>query len=168
MRKVLIGVMGPGDAASPKAVEMAFTLGQLIAKEGWVLLSGGRNSGIMDAVNKGAKSKNGLTVGIIPAVDNSHTSGDVDIAIVTGMGSARNNINILTADALIVVAESIGSGTASEACLALKAKKPIILVAPDITTQTFFENLARHLTHTVLTPQEAIAKAKEIISSHDN
>jgi len=164
MRKALIGVMGPGDNASENAIQMGFELGSLIAKEGWVTLSGGRDKGVMGSVNKGAKSQNGLTLGIIPASDNSYTSDDVDIAIVTGMGSARNNINILSADALIVVAESIGSGTASEACLALKANKSIVLLSPDNTTQSFFENLGKDLTHTVQTPQKAITKVKELLS----
>src|SRR5260221_3803828 len=158
MRKTLVGVMGPGDAASQKAEEMGFVLGKLIAKEGWVVLSGGRNAGVMEAVNKGAKSENGLTLGILPISDNSHTSEYVDMTVLTGMGSARNNIEILSADALIVVAESMGSGTASEACLAIKAKKPIILLAPDTTAKSFFENLSKTLTHTVKTPEEAIAK----------
>jgi len=166
MRKILVGVMGPGDKASQKAIDMAFTLGNMIAKESWVVLSGGRNAGVMEAVNKGAKSENGLTLGILPISDNSHTSEYVDMTILTGMGSARNNIEILSADALIVVAESMGSGTASEACLAIKSNKPIILLAPDQTAQAFFEGLNKDLTHTVSTPEEAIAKAKDLL--HNN
>ena len=165
MRKILVGVMGPGDNASEKAIEMGFALGELIAQEGWVTLSGGRDKGVMGSVNKGAKSKNGLTIGIIPALDNSHTSEDIDISIVTGMGSARNTINILSADALIIVAESMGPGTASEASLALKAKKSIVLLAPDNATQTFFENLGKELTHTVKTSQEAIAKVHQLFKT---
>ena len=34
----------------------AFALGQAIAKEGWVLLSGGLEAGVMEAVNEGAKN----------------------------------------------------------------------------------------------------------------
>ena len=168
MRKILVGVMGPGDEASNNAEATAFELGQLIAKEDWVLLSGGRNVGVMEAVNKGAKSQNGLTLGILPLSDQSQTSAYIDLTLLTGMGSARNNIEILSADALIVVAESLGAGTASEACLALKAKKPIILLGPDTNTQTFFQNLGKEFTHIVSTPQEAIDKTKEILSSHDN
>ncbi len=161
MKKILIGVMGPGDNASEKAIQMGFELGQLIATQGWVVLSGGRDAGVMEAVNKGAQSKDGLTVGLLPSNDNSHTSSSVDIAILTGMGSARNNIEILSADALIIVCESIGSGTASEACLAIKSKKSIILLSPDPTTQTFFENLGKDLVHTVTSPQEAIDLIKK-------
>ncbi len=63
---IVIGVMGAGEQASDIDIQLALALGRLIAKEDWVLLSGGRNVGVMDAVNKGAKSEGGLTIGIMP------------------------------------------------------------------------------------------------------
>lgn len=155
--------MGPGDKASEKAKSMAYDLGKLIAKEGWVTVSGGRNSGVMEEVNKGAKSENGLTVGIIPGNDNSNTSESVDISIVTGMGSARNNINILTCDTLVIVTESMGAGTASEATLALKSKKKIILLSPDEVTKNFFEKLSKDLVYTTITADETIRLIKKFL-----
>ena len=63
--------MGSGDKAQPQDTVTAFALGQAIAKEGWVLLSGGRKSGVMEAVNEGAKNADGnaLTIGILPGKD---------------------------------------------------------------------------------------------------
>lgn len=49
MRKIVIGVMGPGDNATPSDLQNAYELGKSIAQEGWVLLTGGRNVGVMDA-----------------------------------------------------------------------------------------------------------------------
>src|SRR5688500_13303751 len=74
MRKTILGVMGPGSDAPQSAIDAAYALGRLIALEGWVLLSGGRKPGAMGAANAGAKSANGLTVGILPAEDNEDTS----------------------------------------------------------------------------------------------
>ena len=43
-KTTIIGVMGGGTAA-PKDMAAAYELGCLIAKEGWILLNGGRNGG---------------------------------------------------------------------------------------------------------------------------
>ena len=66
MRKPIIGVMGPGNDALQVDIDRAFELGKLIAKQGWILLSGGRKQEVMNAVSQGAKSAGGLTIGIIP------------------------------------------------------------------------------------------------------
>jgi hypothetical protein len=52
-----------------------------------LLLTGGRNLGVMDAASRGAKSVGGLTVGILPGNDTQGISEAVDIAIVTGIWS---------------------------------------------------------------------------------
>lgn len=69
MRKIVVGVMGPGDKATTTDINRAYRLGQLIADNGWVLLTGGRNVGVMDAASRGAKMVGGLTIGILPSND---------------------------------------------------------------------------------------------------
>src|SRR3989338_9911473 len=81
--KTIIGVMGPGKEASELDVKNAFRLGELIAENGWIVLSGGMANGVMGAVNKGAKSKGGLTVGVLPNDDPATWSSDLDVPIVT-------------------------------------------------------------------------------------
>ncbi len=54
-RKKIIGVMGPGDLATETDIKNAYELGKLIAQEDWILLTGGRNVGVMDAANKGSQ-----------------------------------------------------------------------------------------------------------------
>jgi len=125
---MIIGVMGGGHVNEADA-DHAFRLGQLIAQHGWVLLNGGRNCGIMDASANGAKQAGGLTVGILPDEDTTRASDYIDIPIVTGMGSARNAINVLSSD--IVVACPGGTGTLSEIALALKAGKTVVLLNMD-------------------------------------
>ena len=139
MKKNIIGVMGPGGNISKSLQQAAFQLGEQIALNGWVLLSGGRNAGVMDAVNQGAKRQNGLTVGVLPSANSEIVSDFVDVPIFTGMGSARNNINILSSD--VVIACGMGAGTASEVALAIKAKKPIILFQVDELSVQFFQKL---------------------------
>ena len=82
-RRPIIGVMGAGENASESALRHAYALGQLIAQEGWILLNGGRNCGVMDASARGAKEANGLVVGILPDTDMRRTSQYVDIPILT-------------------------------------------------------------------------------------
>ena len=72
-----IGVMGSGEDATEKQVELAYELGSLIAKEGWTVVSGGRKAGVMHAVNKGAKAEGGNTLGILPGKDKSNHLGQL-------------------------------------------------------------------------------------------
>lgn len=141
MRKTIIGVMGPGDGATTQDLALAKELGRLIAERGWVLLTGGRSAGVMEAASKGAKEAGGMTIGILPFkdFDAAKTSAFVDIPIMTGMGEARNAINVLSSQVVLVC--GLGSGTASEVALALKANRPVVLVAPTQQTIDFFRSL---------------------------
>jgi len=124
-RPLIIGIMG-GGAASDRDEQDAYHLGTLIARQGWVLLNGGRNAGIMAASARGASSQGGLTIGILPDSDTKNVSEYIQIPIVTGIGNARNCINALSSD--VVVACPGGMGTLSEIALALKCSKPVILL----------------------------------------
>jgi uncharacterized protein (TIGR00725 family) len=161
-RKILIGVMGPGSGASEVDRTNAYELGKLIAQQGWVLLTGGRNTGVMDAANQGAKAANGLTVGILPTVSDRGISDAVDIAIFTDMGSARNNINVLSSH--VVIACGMGAGTASEVALALKANKSVILLSHPPESQQFFKSLSAERVFIAQTPVDAIAIVKDLLS----
>lgn len=153
--------MGAGDEASPADLTRAFELGQLLAREGWVVLSGGRNAGVMREVNRGAKSVAGsLTIGILPGADDSAAAPDVDVAIVTGMHNARNNINVLSSRVIFACGLG-GPGTVSEVALALKAHKPVILVGVDDPTSQFFRRLAGEHLFCADTATEAVALARQ-------
>jgi uncharacterized protein (TIGR00725 family) len=159
--KQIIGVMGPGKGATPLDLEYAYQLGQLIATQGWVLLTGGRASGVMEAANQGAKSANGLTVGILPTADKIGTSEAVDIIISTNLGNARNAINVLSSD--LVIACGMGAGTASEVALAIKENKTVILLNQTSESQAFFQQLASPTIFIVKTPLEAMQVVQESI-----
>jgi uncharacterized protein (TIGR00725 family) len=163
MRKPIIGVMGSGEKAREVDMKTAFELGSLIARQNWVLLSGGRNNGVMDAVNKGANSSGGLTVGIMPTKDNELISDAVDVAIITDMGSARNNINVLSSD-IIVACGMGGAGTASEIALALKGNKPVILLNNSEESRQFFRKIGGTLIHEANSARQTIEIAASLLS----
>ncbi|GEM_PF-1768086 len=130
-RTPIIGVMGPGSNATKEEIALAEHLGGLIAENQWRILTGGMNTGVMNAALKGAKTRdsNCVTIGILPHRGESElTSKYVDIPIPTGMGEGRNNLNVLTADYVVVCCNSLGSspGTDSEFTFAIKHKKPLL------------------------------------------
>ncbi|MEO0488368.1 MAG: TIGR00725 family protein [Cyanobacteria bacterium P01_A01_bin.123] len=161
MAKTLIGVMGPGESATPELCQTAYELGYQIAQQGWGLLTGGRNVGIMAAASQGAKAAGGLTVGILPDSDARYCAEAVDIAVITDLGSARNNINVLSSQ--VVIACGIGAGTASEIALALKAQRPVILLQIDRGLGDCFQTLTVEPISQVNTATEAIAAAQQCL-----
>ncbi len=126
---LIIGVMGGGTATAAQTQD-AYLLGTLIAQKGWILLNGGRKAGIMDASAKGARDNGGITVGILPDDHAANVSDHIMIPILTGMGNARNTVNVLSSS--IVVACAGGAGTLSEIALALKSDRTVILLNFDV------------------------------------
>lgn len=162
MNATIIGVMGPGDGATDQDVESARELGRLIAQQGWILLTGGRRSGVMHAASEGAKSAEGLTIGILPSEDGRGRSEFIDIPIVTGMGSARNNINVLSSHLLIACGN--GLGTTSEIALGLKASKHVILLNAPTAWVNHFRALDQSgRLHEAGSPSEAIRLAASLL-----
>jgi uncharacterized protein (TIGR00725 family) len=155
--RTVIGVMGSGHPLDAAGEAQARALGRLIAQAGYVLLTGGRASGVMDACSAGAKEAGGLVVGVLPDADASSASRHLDVAIRTGMGDARNVINVLSSDAVIALPG--GAGTLSEVAHALKAGKPVIVVGWD--PGPALRAAGRILDAS--TPEEAIALAREVI-----
>lgn len=127
--RTVIGVMGSGRPLDEAARSVAIELGAMIARRGWVLLTGGRAAGVMEAASRGAREAGGLVIGVLPDADAASASEHLDVAIRTGMGDARNAINVLSSD--VVIALPGGAGTLSEIALALKAGKPVIAVGWD-------------------------------------
>jgi hypothetical protein len=126
--RTIIGVMGGGEVDGPTA-DLAYRMGALIAREGWVLLNGGRDAGVMDASARGAHDEGGLTVGVLPDADTSRASRHIDIPLVTDLGYGRNYVNVLSSR--VVVALSGRAGTLSEIALALSIKRKVVLVGFD-------------------------------------
>ena len=156
--KTVVAVVG---SDAPAAVQNARELGRLLAQEGWVVLSGGRDSGVMRAVNEGAKQVPGsLTIGILPTLDSKVAPG-VDVAIVTDMGNARNNILGLSSCAVIACGVD-GPGTASEVALAMKNQKAVILLGASSAAVGLFRELdSQDKIYLAGTPAEAVRIIKQ-------
>lgn len=165
MSRFVVGVIGAG-RASVRDEEYARSLGELLAREGWVVLSGGRDAGVMRAVNEGAKRVAGsLTVGILPGDggDVSAVSKDLDVAVFTGMGNARNDVNVLSSRVVVACGAS-GAGTVSEIALALKARppRPVVLLTDDDAAIAFFKKLGGARVYVASTPAAAVERIREI------
>jgi uncharacterized protein (TIGR00725 family) len=156
--KPIVAVVGTG-SEKKSAISDAFELGKLLAKEGYIVISGGRDAGVMRAVNRGAKTvKGSLTIGLLPTASAS-VAPEVDVALNTDMNNARNNLVGLSAS--VVVACGVdGPGTASELALALKNQKSIILLNADTTAVVFFTKIGGKRVFSVATPQDAIKTIK--------
>ena len=154
--QLIVGVMGGGMAGRDGA-EAAYRLGSLIAAEGWILLNGGRNAGVMAASARGARENGGITVGILPDDHRRGMSPHIQIPVLTGMGNARNCINVLSSN--VVVACPGGAGTISEIALALKSGRPVILMNFDVQDM-FKRYLKGEMLFAVKNPEEAIARIK--------
>jgi len=156
--------MGPGESATPDDNTTAFELGRAIAREGWVVLTGGRSFGVMDAAMKGARDANGLTIGVLPDSNDKNASENAQIRIVTGMGSGRNYLSVLSSN--IVVVLGMAAGTASEVALAIKSGKKVILLNQDEITIRFFKNIGTYRILVANNVGEVIAQIKDYLAVH--
>lgn len=116
-----VSVIGGSDV-DEETYEIARELGQLLAAGGHEVVCGGLG-GVMEGVCRGAKERDGRTIGILPGSDRSAANPYVDTAIATGMGNARNTLVVLNGDAVVAIDGS--TGTLSELGLALDYGRPV-------------------------------------------
>jgi hypothetical protein len=121
-RTFAIAVAGPADA-SPAELALAEDVGAAIAAAGWTVVTGGLG-GVMEAASRGARSRLGPTIGILPGDDPDDANGWAQLVIPTGLGQARNALVVAAARGLVAVGG--GYGTLSEIALALRADKPVV------------------------------------------
>lgn len=127
MPEKIIAVFGAGNVGEGDwEWQTALSIGRELGARGIIVLTGGLG-GVMAAASKGAKEAGGTTVGILPGTrETSPANSFVDIAIYTGLGEARNAVNVKSCDAAIAIGGEYG--TLSEIGLALKGNCPIILL----------------------------------------
>jgi uncharacterized protein (TIGR00725 family) len=146
----IIAVIGAGQCEN-SIYQLAFQVGEEIAKRGAILVCGGLG-GVMEAAAKGASMAGGITVGILPGPSPTSANPYIMIPVATDMGQARNVIIAHTADGLVAV--SGGAGTLSEIGHGLKIGKPIVglKTIPNLRGVHYLDN-----------PQEAIARIFDLI-----
>jgi uncharacterized protein (TIGR00725 family) len=121
-RTPYVAVVGPGDA-SPQELQVAEEVGAGLAAAGAVVVTGGLG-GVMEAACRGARSRHGTTLGILPGEDREAANGWVQVAVATGLGELRNGLVVRAADALVAIGG--GHGTLSEVALALRIGRPVV------------------------------------------
>ncbi len=124
----IIGVIGSNSLQhNSRGYQFGMELGQRLVDNDCFIVCGGRE-GIMEAVCKGAHISDnytfGRTIGVLPSPHREEANQWCDIIIPTGMGFARNQIIVNTAEILISV--SGGSGTLSELSFAWQLGKSVI------------------------------------------
>jgi uncharacterized protein (TIGR00725 family) len=78
----------------------------------------------MEAACRGARSRGGLTVGVLPGTDRESANGWVVLPLPTGLGEARNVIVVRASDAVVAIGG--GWGTLAEIAFALRARIPVL------------------------------------------
>jgi len=119
---MIISIIGDSSCSSEEA-KLAETVGELLAERDATIICGGLG-GVMEAACRGAKSKGGLTIGVLPGEDSGMANPYVDIPIATGVGYARNMAVVKSARAVIAIGGNYG--TLSEIAYALKRGIPVI------------------------------------------
>ena len=155
------------NGCTPKHEKIAYKVGEKIANSGSVLITGGLG-GVMKAASNGAHDANGLTIGIIPQDDATLANQFCDIVIPTGMGLARDFLNALSADGIIIVGG--GSGTLSEVCAAYMYKKPMVAIRNiGGSVEQYIDGFLDHRENIKIigvdTPEDAVQTILELIST---
>jgi hypothetical protein len=117
-----IAVVGASEPSAGDA-RLAEAVGAEVAAAGAVLVCGGLG-GIMEAAARGAKSRGGLTLGILPGRSRRAANAYIDCAVATGLGDFRNFLVVAAADAVVALPGSYG--TLSEIAMALTLEKPVV------------------------------------------
>ncbi|MGH2428016.1 MAG: TIGR00725 family protein [Candidatus Limnocylindria bacterium] len=128
-RPPFVAVIGDGDPRGPDAhrvLESAEEIGQLLARGGATVITGGLG-GVMRAASHGAAAAGGTTIGFLPGTDPLEANEFVSLPIATGLGVMRNLVVVTAADAVVAVGGR--HGTLSEIGLALRMGRHVVTLA---------------------------------------
>jgi uncharacterized protein (TIGR00725 family) len=152
--RTLIAVIG-GETPPPEVLPLAEEVGRRIAEAGAVVVCGGLG-GVMEAVCRGAHRAGGLTIGILPTGRRADANTDIDIAIPTGLGVARNVLVVMAGHAVIAIDGSFG--TLTEVAHSLELKKPVFALD---SWNLDSASIDRTRYVRVKSPEEAVRRALE-------
>jgi hypothetical protein len=167
--KKLISICGSDhddDCLCNNTLEVAEKIGKLVAQKDGVIVCGG-HGGVMEAVCRGAKSENGITVGILPYGKNE-ANKYIDIAIPTQIGNIRNYLVSSTGDVTIAICGRWG--TLNEIAFRMISRTPLILVkgtggiVDQIINKEIMQGIESNY-YVANSAEEAVEKAFEIIQN---
>ncbi|MCD6484044.1 MAG: TIGR00725 family protein [Candidatus Odinarchaeota archaeon] len=157
-----------GDSnTNEKNYKIAYELGKILARENIIVINGGRG-GIMEAVCKGVREIGGISVCILPSGDRREANKYCKIVIPTGIGFARNSINVLAGDGIIAIGGR--AGTLSEFAFAWIYNKPIVVIEgtngwSDKLKNKKVDDRRNDYIYRAVTAEDAVKKIKELISN---
>jgi uncharacterized protein (TIGR00725 family) len=128
-RQPYVAVIGDRDPRGPDAhriLEWAEEVGQLLARGGAAIITGGMG-GVMRAASRGAAGVGGLTIGILPGDDTTEANEFVQVPVATGLGVVRNLVVVTAADAVVAIGGR--HGTLSEIALALRMGRHVVTLS---------------------------------------
>jgi uncharacterized protein (TIGR00725 family) len=161
--KGIVSVIGASEIDA-KTEELTVEVGRLLAKNKYIVSCGGL-TGVMEAVCKGAKQENGLTIGIIPHKNKSVANKYVDIAIPVPFSQARNIVVVLAGEVCVAIGGK--AGTLTEMALAWIYEKPIVALAnvegwsAKLANQKL-DDRRKDIIYEAKNPQEIIEKVNEL------
>ena len=118
----MVSVAGPRCAGADE-LALGEEVGARLVDAGFWVLTGGLG-GVMEAACRGAKSRRGNTIGVLPGTDANEANGWVDLALPTGLGELRNGL--VARMGLALVAVGGGHGTLTEIGFALGLGRPVV------------------------------------------
>lgn len=118
----MVSVVGPRDAG-PQELAVAEEVGAGLAEVGFWVVTGGLG-GVMEAASRGAKSRRGSTIGVLPGTDVDAANGWIDLPLATGLGEGRNALVARLGLALVAVGG--GYGTLTEIGFALALGRAVV------------------------------------------
>ena len=126
MARSIIGIIGGHlHHTTPSALALAEEVGAELARRGMAVICGG-GDGVMEAACRGCRRAGGITLGVLKGNHPREANGEVELAILTSMDVASNNIIVWTAAGLIAFDGRFG--TLNEIALALDFGKPLVVV----------------------------------------
>lgn len=142
---------GSRDGADPAFAETAEALGSLLASEGWRLVYGAGDVGLMGRVARSTQAGGGTTFGVIPVhlLDLEVGKRDLNSFVVTETMHERKKVMFMNADAVVILPG--GAGTLDEFWEVLTWRqlglhdKPILL----LSVNGFWEPLLGLLDHVI-------------------
>lgn len=170
-RPIQIAVLGSSDViCSKKAYNMAFEVGEEIAKRKAITLTGG-GLGVMEAALKGAKRKKGSTLAIVPWESMDKVNDYADVVVATGIGWSRNSINLNSCDGAIIVQG--GAGTLNEATYGYMMNKPIVSLTPsggiaEEISDKYFDERETDFVYGAKSPEDAVKLIFKLIKEKES
>jgi uncharacterized protein (TIGR00725 family) len=124
MRPTYVSVIG-GSTCTDEVAALGEQLGELLAERGCVVVNGGM-AGVMEAVARGVRRRDGSCLGVLPGLDRHGAAPDLTLSLLTGMGHARNLVVVASGDVVIALGGSWG--TLSEIGLARSIGREVVLL----------------------------------------